>query len=282
MTDIAKYGHYALNVPVYTHFTSPIRRYADVLVHRQLDAVLQGSDSFPIDREGMAKIAQQCNVKRDAAKLAQEQSQHLYLCLLLHDLTVRYGPVVREATVVGVLDAAFDVVVPEFGIEKRVHLDQIPTEHHTFDERTNELSIYWRKGVDTISWLAETNDDPHLRALKERVDRHEAAIANSKIDSSSQAQQDEAALFEDDDDEAVTKPPASASMQHTTSMQREKSRTFREDDVNFVGVEAPPSGHSIQTVKVLQTIPVVISARVGDKSPPVITVLAINPAAKKK
>ncbi len=42
MLDIAKYQHYALNRPLYTHFTSPIRRYADVLVHRQLDAVLQG------------------------------------------------------------------------------------------------------------------------------------------------------------------------------------------------------------------------------------------------
>lgn len=42
MLDIAKYGHYALNVPLYSHFTSPIRRYADILVHRQLDAILQG------------------------------------------------------------------------------------------------------------------------------------------------------------------------------------------------------------------------------------------------
>ena len=41
MLDIAKYQHYALSVPLYTHFTSPIRRYADVLVHRQLDSILQ-------------------------------------------------------------------------------------------------------------------------------------------------------------------------------------------------------------------------------------------------
>jgi len=42
--DIAKYHHYALNVPLYTHFTSPIRRYADILVHRMLDAALSGGE----------------------------------------------------------------------------------------------------------------------------------------------------------------------------------------------------------------------------------------------
>jgi protein SSD1 len=46
MLDIAKYSHYALNVPLYTHFTSPIRRYADLIVHRQLESVLQGSSAW--------------------------------------------------------------------------------------------------------------------------------------------------------------------------------------------------------------------------------------------
>ena len=70
--------------------------------------------------------------KRDSATLAQEQSAHLFLCVLISDLTHRYGPVVRQATVINVLDAAFDVSVPEFGIEKRVHVDQMPIDVGSF------------------------------------------------------------------------------------------------------------------------------------------------------
>lgn len=60
--------------------------------------------------------------------------------MLIHDLTEQYGPVVREARVTGVLDAAFDVVVPEFGIEKRVHVDKMPIDNAVFDEHKDILS----------------------------------------------------------------------------------------------------------------------------------------------
>ena len=83
--------------------------------------------------------------KKDSAKLAQEQSTHLFLCLFISDLTQRYGPVIRQARVIGVLDAAFDVLIPEFGIEKRVHVDQMPIE--VSSHRPSEILFEINRGT---------------------------------------------------------------------------------------------------------------------------------------
>jgi protein SSD1 len=271
MLDIAKYGHYALNVPLYTHFTSPIRRYADILVHRQLEAILTGGADvkFTMDRDAVAKVAQQCNIKRDSAKLAQEQSAHLFLCILIADLTQRYGPVIRPAKVVGVLDAAFDVLVPEFGIEKRVHIDQMPIDNHVYDERSSTLQIYW-SNKDVISWLAENSDDEHLKKMKRAAEMHA-----QKMEVTTSQAQDESALFdEDDEDDKIVlgreEPAPETSTQRLLSMQKVRP--------TFEGLKNTTAGHKIQEIKEMMTVPVIITADLT-KSPPVIKVYSVNPYA---
>ncbi|KAL8290404.1 hypothetical protein RQP46_002662 [Phenoliferia psychrophenolica] len=268
MLDISKYHHYALNLPLYTHFTSPIRRYADILVHRQLEAILLNTSDakFTLDTEAVSKIAQTCNTKKEAARLAQEQSAHLFLCVLINDLTQRYGPVVRPATVIGVLDEAYDVLVTELGIEKRVHCDNIPIDNHVYDEHTNSLQLYWKKGVETLRWLADTNKDEHLLRIRNQTEHHA-----KMMQSTSQSAQAESALFddEDEDEDAPAPDAAKTSSQHAKSLAK-APLTFEE--VERTG------GHCIQTIRELQTTYVIITADLT-KSPPVLKVLACNPFA---
>lgn len=276
MLDIAKYHHYALNMPLYTHFTSPIRRYADVLVHRQLECVLQdGADAkFIMDRDAVAKVAQQCNIKSDSANLAEEQSAHLFLCVFISDLTQRYGPVVRQAKVVGVLDAAFDVMVPEFGIEKRVHVDQMPIDNHVYDEHTHTLQIYW-SARDVISWLAENSDDEHLKKVKQNAEQHAL-----KMEVASRSVNDEKALFDEDDgeDEIVLERADKPEVKETS---RQRLLSQAKVKPEFEGLRITETGHKIQDIRELMSVPVIITADLT-KSPPVIKVYSVNPFAESK
>ena len=64
-SEAQSWVHYALNAPVYTHFTSPIRRYPDILVHRQLWSVICGQkDKLKIP----AQLIEDCNDKKLQAK----------------------------------------------------------------------------------------------------------------------------------------------------------------------------------------------------------------------
>ncbi|KAJ1308908.1 hypothetical protein OPQ81_004593 [Rhizoctonia solani] len=275
MLDIAKYSHYALAEPLYTHFTSPIRRYADIIVHRQLESVITpGSDvKFTMDRDSVAKVAQQCNIKKGSAKLAQEQSAHLFLCLLISDLTQKYGPVVRQARVVGVLDAAFDVLIPEFGIEKRVHVDQMPIDNHVFEEHTHTLQIYWSTR-DVISWLAENSDDEHLKKVKQTAEQHAV-----KMELTSGSLNDERALFdEDEEDEIVISrpaPPPDAAEEKSKQHQLSKAKV----EPRFESLRRTAAGHRVQDIRELMSVPVIVTADLT-KSPPVIKVYSVNPYAE--
>lgn len=141
----SEYLHYGLASPVYTHFTSPIRRYADVLVHRLLAACL-GIDPLPAACEDKAKTKETCEVinhRHRMAQLASRASGELFTLIFFRDKDVQ-----EDALITSVKSNGVGVLVPKYGIEGNITLfkeeepvDGKPAEPnpYTYDEETLTL-----------------------------------------------------------------------------------------------------------------------------------------------
>ena len=113
--------HYALGFERYLHFTSPIRRYADLAVHRALKAALAG-DRPALTRSRAEAIAVRASFRERIAMAAEREMDQIKACVLLR---AHVGER-HEGTVTGLARHGLYVTLDAWWVEGLVHVSRLP------------------------------------------------------------------------------------------------------------------------------------------------------------
>ncbi|MHC5349520.1 ribonuclease R [Pseudomonas sp. A46] len=146
-------GHFGLNYEAYTHFTSPIRRYPDLLVHRAIRSVIRSRRAtehvrragaaamtkariYPYDEARLAQLGEQCSMTERRADEATRDVTNWLKCEYMRDRVGETFPgVISAVTGFGIFVELIDIYV-----EGLVHVTALPGDYYHFDAIHHRLS----------------------------------------------------------------------------------------------------------------------------------------------
>ncbi len=124
-------GHFGLALEAYAHFTSPIRRYADLLVHRALKFALSGGEraAYTYTPHEMAALSLQCSERSRRADEAQREVDERYRAAWMEEHVGKEF----DGTISGVTSFGLFVELDDSKVNGLVHVTQLPRDFYQFD-----------------------------------------------------------------------------------------------------------------------------------------------------
>ena len=132
------HGHFGLALEAYAHFTSPIRRYPDLLVHRAIKFALAGgkADAFEYSPHRMEQLSLQCSEKSRRADEASREVDERYRAAWMEEhVGSEFDGVISGVTSFGLF-----VELHESKVNGLVHVTQLPHDYYHFDPIRKLLS----------------------------------------------------------------------------------------------------------------------------------------------
>ena len=124
-------GHYALASTHYCHFTSPIRRYADLMVHRVLESYLQKQTPPKAQEQDLAEIGKHITFTEETADGAENELRTVLVLLML---SKRIGEEL-DCVVTGLTGFGVFVQCRKFGIEGLIRLEDLGPDDWAYDAK---------------------------------------------------------------------------------------------------------------------------------------------------
>ena len=125
-------GHFGLKFDKYTHFTSPIRRYPDLLVHRMIISILNKEE---FNYEGLQLTLEDCSEKERAAEFASKQ--------VIQNLLSRYAKQFSgqnfSGYITGVKEFGLFVDIPKLFTSGLLHVNDLPNDFYRYNARHQSL-----------------------------------------------------------------------------------------------------------------------------------------------